>query len=263
MRRILSLIPYIIFAAAVAITARSGAESYQPVRPSGADVIIIDTFTTITPPETVDPVPEGWNGLKFPKIKKYTRYSVESADENLHLKARSSSAASAVYRKADFDLREYPVLTWSWKIEGTLKKGDALTKAGDDFPARVYVTFEYDPSRVSFLERIKYGLIELIYKIKPPGNAVVYIWANRLEKGAHVPNPYTDKAGMFAVESGSGLAGRWVTEERNVFEDYKTYFGEEPATRVTGVAVMTDTDNTGEEATAYYDNIIFKKFPLP
>jgi len=50
-----------------------------------------------------------------------------------------------------------------------------------------------------------------------------------------------------------------VNEERNVFEDYKKAFGEEPP-MISGVAIMTDTDNTGEKTTAYYGDIIFKKF---
>jgi hypothetical protein len=60
------------------------------------------------------------------------------------------------------------------------------------------------------------------------------------------------------LESGSAKLNQWVDEERNVYEDYKKAFREEPP-MISGVAIMTDTDNTSESATAYYGDIIFKK----
>jgi hypothetical protein len=73
-----------------------------------------------------------------------------------------------------------------------------------------------------------------------------------------VPNPYTDRVMMFVVESGEAKLNQWVVEERNIYEDYKKAFGEEPP-MISGVAIMTDTDNTGESVTAYYGDIVFKK----
>jgi hypothetical protein len=61
---------------------------------------------------------------------------------------------------------------------------------------------------------------------------------------------------MVAVESGDGNAGRWVDEERNLVEDYRRAFGENPP-MVGAVAIMTDTDNTGEHAVAWYGAIRF------
>jgi len=62
---------------------------------------------------------------------------------------------------------------------------------------------------------------------------------------------------MIVVESGSTKLNTWLTEERNVYEDYQRAFGEEPP-MISGVAIMTDTDNTGEAAEAYYGDIVFK-----
>ncbi len=62
---------------------------------------------------------------------------------------------------------------------------------------------------------------------------------------------------MFVVESGSEKLQQWLTESRNVYADYKTAFGEAPA-KITGVAIMTDTDNTRESAVAWYGDIIFR-----
>ena len=63
---------------------------------------------------------------------------------------------------------------------------------------------------------------------------------------------------MIVVESGDSRLNQWIQEERNVYEDYKSAFGQEPPI-ISGVAIMTDSDNTGESATAFYGDIIFKK----
>jgi len=227
------------------------------VAPSGAGEgrVVVDLFSIET--DTMGR-PYGWKPLRFPKIKEQTKYTVELEDGNYFLRAESIRSASALYRKVEIDLKGHPVLSWRWKVEGVLKKGDETIKEGDDYSGRVYVTFEYDPEKTPFLEKLKYRLVEAVYGTTPPGTSINYIWANRLEKGSGVPNPFTEKAMMIAVESGPAFAGRWIEEERNVYEDYKRFFGEEPP-KVTGVAVMTDSDNTEESAVGYYDDIIFKK----
>ena len=63
---------------------------------------------------------------------------------------------------------------------------------------------------------------------------------------------------MIVVETGSTKLNTWITEERNVYEDYTRAFGQDPP-MISGVAIMTDTDNTGESAEAYYGDIVFKK----
>jgi hypothetical protein len=63
---------------------------------------------------------------------------------------------------------------------------------------------------------------------------------------------------MVAVESGAERTGAWVDERRNVLEDYRAIFGEEPPS-VGAVAIMTDTDNTGESALACYDDIVISR----
>ena len=66
---------------------------------------------------------------------------------------------------------------------------------------------------------------------------------------------------MIVVESGEAKLNRWVNEERNLYQDYKQAFGEAPPL-ISGVAIMTDTDNTGESATAFYGDILFKSGSL-
>ena len=173
----------------------------------------------------------GWTPKVF---KGETSYSFVKEDGRTVLKAHSRAAASGLFKKMELNPRAYPVLRWSWKIEHTIGKGNERTRAGDDYAARVYVVFPRT----------------LFWKTR----AINYIWANTLARGAYVPSAYTSNSIMVAVESGNGEAGKWVDEERNIHEDYRKFFGEEPPL-LGAVALMTDTDNTGEEAVAWYGDI--------
>ncbi|OGQ99698.1 MAG: hypothetical protein A2505_09275 [Deltaproteobacteria bacterium RIFOXYD12_FULL_55_16] len=174
----------------------------------------------------------GWETKSFVG---QTHYTAENNDKQFYIKATSTAAASGLFHKIDYDPKEQPILRWSWKIERTLARGDERTKAGDDYAARIYVVF---PSLLFWNTR-----------------ALNYVWANRLPRGEALPNAFTANAMMIAVESGNGRAGQWLNEERNIYEDFKKYFKREPP-RVGAIAIMTDTDNTGESATAWYGPII-------
>jgi hypothetical protein len=104
--------------------------------------------------------------------------------------------------------------------------------------------------------------VRLLYGQYPPLGAINYIWESKAPVGTMQPNTYTDQVIMFVVESGKDKLNTWVTEERNVYEDYKKAFGEEPPL-ISGVAIMTDTDNTQETGEAYYGDILFKKEVSP
>jgi len=202
--------------------------------------------------------PENWKPLTFPKIKRHTAYTLIRDGDVVIVKAMSEASSSGLTRDITIDPKEYPVVQWRWKIGNLLKASDVARKEGDDYPARLYITFSYDSSRVSLFEKAKYETARLLYGQYPPLGALNYIWDSKAAKGAVVPNPYTDRAMMIVIESGAVDVNRWVIEERNVYEDYKTAFGQEPPL-ISGVAIMTDTDNTGESATAFYGDIVFKK----
>jgi len=177
----------------------------------------------------------GWQEQTF-RGKRKTTYSLVKDGERTVLKAQSRGSASGLVRTMSFDPKAQPWLRWSWKVAGTLTRGDEGVKGGDDYAARVYVIF---PGTFFWQTR-----------------AINYIWANRLPKGASTPNPFAPRnVMMVAVESGGAGAGKWLSEERNVYEDYVRLFGEEPP-RAEGVALMTDSDNTGGEATAWYGDIV-------
>ena len=169
----------------------------------------------------------GWSDKPF---KGKTSYTLEGGV----LKAHSVKAASGLIKKLSVDTRKYPRLTWSWRVEHSLKREDIKTKKGDDFAARVYVVFPR-----TFFWRMR---------------AINYVWAGKMAKGSEAPSPYTSNSVVVAVESGDDKAGTVVQEERNIYQDYKRIFKEEPPL-LGGVAIMTDTDDTQDEATAWYGDI--------
>jgi hypothetical protein len=201
---------------------------------------------------------DGWKPLTFTKIERHTVYKVVKDGDTVAVKAMSESSSSGLTREIKINPKEYPIVQWRWKIGNVLKKGDVTKKDGDDYPARLYITFEYDSAKMGFFDKAKYETARLLYGQYPPIGAINYIWESKAPKGTVVPNPYTDQVRMIVVESGPDRLNQWVSEERNIYEDYKKAFGEEPP-MISGVAIMTDTDNTGETATAFYGDIVFKK----
>lgn len=202
--------------------------------------------------------PPDWKPQTFDKVPAHTEYRIvaEQGKERRVLRAISKNAASGITRELAIDPQQYPIVSWRWKVDNILPSGDLARKSGDDAPARVYITFAYDPARAELLTRAKYRAAKLIYGRYPPRGALTYVWASNTERGARLPNPYAEEVRVFVLQSGRENLGQWVSESRNIAQDYRAEFGEAPP-MISGIAVMTDTDNTGESATARFGDIVF------
>ncbi|RJR16453.1 MAG: DUF3047 domain-containing protein [Nitrospiraceae bacterium] len=197
---------------------------------------------------------ENWRPTYFTKIKEHTEYSIETEGEQNFLKAESSASASGIVLKREFSLPEYTKVRWRWKISNVYKKGNGEGKAGDDYPMRVYIAFKYDPSAASITRRLKYGLIRSIYGEYPPHSSLVYIWANHMHRDRIIDNVYASEAKMVVLQAGNENSGKWVDQEINIVEDYQDAFGTAPPA-TWGIALMNDSDNTGESSVSYIDYI--------
>ncbi len=217
------------------------------------ETLKVGAFSEASPEKEL---PDNWEHFTFDDVPSHTRYRLVEEGGQTVIRARSDASASGLIREMSIDPKQYPVVRWRWKAENVIEKGNVHQKKGDDYPARIYITFEYDPDHVGFFGKAKYEAVKMVHGEYPPLAAVSYHWASNTPVGTMVPNPFTKEVMMFVVESGGEKLGTWVAEERNVYEDYKTAFGEEPP-MISGVALMTDTDNTGETATAYYGDIRF------
>lgn len=222
----------------------------------GADnqAIAVGRFSILNPGDRLS----GWDPMTFSNIKSHTRYAlVEDAGRTV-LRADSMASASGLVHKIEIDPTEYPLLTWEWKISNTIPDGNMAQKSGDDYAARIYVTFARNPGRLSFIQRAKMGAIKMLYGQAPPSAALVYVWGNRAEVGSVHPSPYTNRLQMIAVESGPAHSNRWRTARRDIADDFRRAFGTDPP-RISGIAVMTDTDNTGASATAWFGEMVFHR----
>lgn len=178
----------------------------------------------------------GWEEKSF---KGQTSYQLvrDAQSGKLVLGAHAQGSASGRFKKIRIDLASTPYLHWSWKVEGPYVGLDENTKGGDDFPVRVYVV----------VQRGVFGLST---------HALNYVWASASPVGSSWPNPFTANARMIAVDSGARGAGQWVEHRRDVRADLKGAFGDD-VTHIDAVAIMTDGDNSGREARAWYGDIYF------
>lgn len=176
----------------------------------------------------------GWQTESF---SGETEYSLVEKDGRRVLQAVSRGTASGLYREIRVDLDRTPYLNWTWRVANVLEGVNERTKSGDDYPARVYVVV----SGKLFFWRTR---------------AVNYVWSSNQPAGSTWPNAYTSNARMMTVESGQEKTGQWVTEKRNVQADFKQLFGDD-IDHIDAVAIMTDADNSGQAATAWYGDIYF------
>lgn len=198
---------------------------------------------------------DNWEDFYFPKIKKHTAYFPGKENGLTFLVANSSASASAFMLRREINVYDTPALKWRWRTETVYEKGDIRTKKGDDSPIRIYIMFEYDPSRASSGMRLKYGIARALYGKYPPHASLNYIWANKAPVGEIIASAYTDRSRMLVMRSGRADTGGWVEDEANILEDYRRAFGEDPPEKAR-LAVMNDSDNTGESSVSYIDYII-------
>ena len=177
-------------------------------------------------------------------FKNKVLYVVETERKDTYLSAKSEKACSGLFYKISFYPKEFPVISWQWKVMSFPEKPASITaetdeKDGwiekDDYAARVYVVF---PSW-NFMWT----------------QSIEYIWDESLPEGTIKTSPYFKNIKLMVIESGRRNIGRWVSEKRNIYDDYKKAFGRPPSLRVGAVALMTDTDNTLSTAEAFYKDI--------
>ena len=207
-------------------------------------VLFREDFTTL----------DNWEPFFFPSIESHSTYGIVTDSTESFLKAQSNASASALLYKKTFNVYDYPMVSWRWKVDSVYVGGDAKTKKGDDYPLRVYITFPYEQGKAGFLEKVKYASYRLVFGEYPPRSCLNYIWANRHFKEDVLTSTYTKQSKLIPLKSGSELTGTWHSETINIIEDYLRAFGSQPPDTAR-LAIMNDSDNTGESSVSYLDYI--------
>lgn len=198
----------------------------------------------------------GWQVQKPAPRAADTRYTLVDDQGTTVLKADAISSMTALAHPVHVKGVDAPLLRWRWKVEAPVAAAEMGSREGDDYAARIYVLFDYPMDRLPLLQRLKLQLGELVFKRALPKAALHYVWDNRQPVGSILTNPHTERARMIVVQSGGARAGEWVVETRDVAADFRAAFGEDPPD-IIGIALATDTDNTGASATAWYGDIAF------
>jgi hypothetical protein len=205
-------------------------------------------------------LPGGWRVWTFSRFKKPTSYDLVSDDGRTVIRASADSSASGLVHDLRVDPLRFPFMHWHWKVTQNIANADNSTRQFEDSPARLVISFAGDTSKFSFDDRMFASTVKAFTGQDLPYATLMYIWGNRRPPESLITNSHTGRIKMIVVQSGRDKTGRWLEETRNIVEDYRRAFGEEPGT-IQSVGIMTDTDNTESKARAYYGDISFLRKP--
>lgn len=200
--------------------------------------------------------PPPWQVVHLNAKVPATRYRALPWDGRAAVETEAHASMALLARPLSVNLQATPVLCWLWRVDAVLEKADLRQKAGDDYAARVYVTFGLPAESLSLGLRMKLSLGRSLYGDAVPDAAVNYVWDNRHPVGTRAFNAYTDRAALVVQRSGNAEAGRWVAERVNVLADATQAFGVLPF-QARQLAIASDTDNTGEQARAGFAELHF------
>jgi hypothetical protein len=152
------------------------------------------------------------------------------------VRLRSANTSFSLQKEVDVDLKQYPVLTWKWKVTKLPAGGDYRRSGTDDQAAQLFLAFSKT-------------------------RAIVYIWDTTAPQGTSgdAAAPFFMSIKAVVVRSGSAGTGTWITETRNVYDDYKKLFGEEPGNNIKGVRLQINSQHTGTSAESYFADVAFRK----
>ena len=175
--------------------------------------------------------------LQVKRVKGETTWSLGSDENGNFIKAEAEGKGSGLGKEVKIDLLKTPFINITWKVEKDLSGIVENSKKGHDYAARVFVIK-------------KTGLTTL------SNRAINYVFSSNNDIGENWPSPYTKKSIDYVLSTTKDNLNTWVTVKSNVKEDFLSLLGLE-LNDITGVAIMTDTDNSKLKAISYYQDIYF------
>jgi hypothetical protein len=206
-----------------------------------------------TAPAPQVPQADGWHAVALPG-KARTRYEATQKDGRAAWAAVSQRSASLWRKRMHVPASELSEVSFSWWVQDLPTQGSVAEAERADASARVVFAFHGDLSRLPTRHRVMAELAEMISGEKPPYATLMYVWDTGLPVGSVVPSPRSDRIRKIVVDSGPGQLRLWRDHRRNLVQDFRLAFGEEPGP-LTGIALMTDSDNTRSQATSWYGEV--------
>ena len=202
----------------------------------GVDTLVIEDWSK--QPEGKTGIPEGWKGQNWGSPKYDFRIETVDGRKVLHLKSDGDS--SAIVKEVKVNVATWPIIEWTWRAVKLPAGGDARKSATDDEAAQLYVVFPRFPSAVR-------------------SRVIAYIWDTTAPVGSVFKSQKTGTVTYVVVRSGPDELGKWLTERRNVLEDYKKIYGENPSEDVGVISVLIDSNDTRSSAESFVGEILFRK----
>lgn len=209
-------------------------------------------------PAAANGLPSGWQDWIMSRLLKKTEYKVVNDNGAQVLEARSESAASGLLQEVSIDPIVKQHISWRWKVPQLIATADNTRRNADDSPVRIVIAFDGDKKKFDFEDRAMADMVKLFSGREMPYATIMYIWENKLPVGTVLENAHSSRAKMIVAESGAKRVGQWLELRRNVLDDFRQAYGEEPG-KIISVGVMTDTNTTGSKVTAYYGDIMFSE----
>lgn len=197
-----------------------------------------------------------WQAVPIPG-KRATRYAAVRKDGRQVIHARAEASASMWRLRVQVPPERLGEARWAWRTDGLIDGASVADVDREDAVARVVFAFEGDRSRLSGRNRAMFDLAQALTGEAPPYATLMYVWETTAPVGSVIVNPRTDRIRKIVLDSGSQHLRSWREHRRNLAEDFRRVFGEEPGPLV-GIAVMTDADNTRGRAEAWYGPIELK-----
>ena len=207
-----------------------------PLRAADPPTVPVEDWAKQTDGKTG--IPDGWKGQNWGSPKYDFRIATQGGRKAINLKSANDS--STISKEVKVDVKTWPVLQWSWQVVTLPKGADARKSATDDEAAQIYVTFPRFPQAVR-------------------SRIISYIWDTAAPVGSVFKSEKTGLVTYVVVRSGPADLGKWLTESRNVLEDYKKIYGEAPGEDVGAISIAIDSNDTNSTAESYFGEIFFRK----
>jgi Protein of unknown function (DUF3047) len=200
----------------------------------------------------------GWLPFQVVRGNTPTHYRLVEEDGTVVIRADSSEGGSGLSRSIHIDPRRHPIVEWRWLVPIESGLGGEGGRSRVSPPVRLSLAFDGDAAKLDFDDRAKLRMAKVLTANGLPYASLLYVWLNRLPAESVYSSPHTERVRHVVVESGEERLGQWVTVRRNVLEDYRRAFGEEPGD-IVAVGIMTDYGDNNSPRRALYGDITFHR----
>jgi hypothetical protein len=182
-------------------------------------------------------IPAGWSKYETIGGRPAYDFTVAEDEGRRALLLRSHNDHSTIAKEVRVNLRATPILEWTWKAVKLPAGADIRKKETSDLTAHIFVIWPRFPAMLR-------------------SRLIGYVWDTTAPVQTVEKSRKTGTVVFFVLRSGPQDLNEWLTERRNVYEDYRRVFGEDPEDP-RAIALSIDTNDTRSEAEALIGRISF------